>query len=154
MKKMFSIEFLDEPLEYPFDDPSIPAAPGRLMLGKCEEEFLANLALWNKSDYESHWIRELKAFVGGNYKVALIVSYYDPKTSLNMEIWRVYRDREWAYFSNQLLFCSTLPDHFEVSEISRYIDDRVVIDEDGNRISEWNVAIRDIELFLKRSETL
>ena len=51
---MFSIKFADEPLEYPFDDTTIPAAPGALVLGKTTEEFLANLSLWSKSDYESH----------------------------------------------------------------------------------------------------
>ena len=55
---MFSIGFTDEPLEYPYDDTSIPAAPGRLVLGESTEEFLANLSLWSKLDYESHWTRE------------------------------------------------------------------------------------------------
>jgi hypothetical protein len=148
---MFSISFSDEPLEYPFDDPSIPAAPGKLMLGKSEEEFLANLSLWSKPDYQSHWRRELKALVDGSSKIALVVSYDDPKASYNMEIWRVYRSGEWAHFQNQLLFYSSLPDGFDVSEISCYIQDRATTTANGDRISEWNVALRDIELFLRRS---
>jgi hypothetical protein len=36
---MFSIGFTDEPLEHPYDDTSIPAAPGTLVLGKSTEEF-------------------------------------------------------------------------------------------------------------------
>jgi len=145
---MFSIGFLDEPLEYPFDDPSIPAAPGRLVLGKSEEEFLANLSLWTKSDYQSHWTRELRALVEGNSKVALVVSYDDPKAASNMEIWRVYRNGEWAHFQNQLLPYGDLPGDFDVSEMSHYIQDRAITTEDGDRISEWRVALRDIELFL------
>ena len=86
---MFSIRFSDGPLEYPFDDPSIPAAPGSLVLGEFEEEFLANLSLWKKSDYESHWTRELKALVEGTSKVALVVSYDDPQASSNMEMLRM-----------------------------------------------------------------
>jgi|SRR5579885_106402 hypothetical protein len=151
---MFSIGFIDAPLEHPFDDPSIPAAPGRLVLGKSEEEFLADLSLWGKADYESHWTRELKALLAGNSKVALIVSYYDPKAASNMEIWRVYRDGEWAHFQNQLLWCSSLPDDFEVSEISRYIGERSLTAESGDRISEWDVPLRDIELFLRHSGAL
>jgi hypothetical protein len=53
-KAMFSIGFTDEPLEYPYDDTNIPAAPGRLVLGKSIEEFLANLSLWSRSVSESH----------------------------------------------------------------------------------------------------
>lgn len=151
---MFSIEFTDEPLEYAFDDPSIPAAPGRLVLEKSIEDFLANLSLWGKSDYESHWTRELKALVEGKSKVALVVSYDDPKASSNMEIWRVYRDGERAHFQNQLLRYSDLPDDFEVSKMSQYIQDRVVINAEGNQISEWDLALRDVELFLRRPNAL
>ena len=148
---MFSISFSGEPLEYPFDDPSIPAAPGKLVLGTSEEEFLANLSIWSKSDYEAHWERELRALVEGNSKVALVVSYDDPKAASNLEIWRVYRDEESAHFQNQLLSYDNLPADFEVSEIRRYIQDRVVTNAHGDRISEWDVALRDIELFLRDS---
>lgn len=147
---MFLIGFTDAPLEYPFDDPSVPAAPGRLVLGKSEEEFLANLSLWGKSDYEFHWTHELRALLEGSPKAALVVSYDDPNAASNIEIWRVYRDGEWAHFQNQLLPYSSLPDDFEVSEMSGYIQDRAVTNADGDRISEWDVAIRDIELFLEQ----
>lgn len=151
---MFLIGFTEEPLEYPFDDPSIPAAPGRLVLGKCEEEFLANLSLWGKPDYQSHWTSELRSILEGSPKAALVVSYDDPSAASNMEIWRVYREGEWAHFQNQLLPYTSLPDNFNVSEISRYIQDRTITTEDGDRISEWDVHIRDIETFLWRTGKL
>lgn len=146
---MFSIGFTDEPLEYPYDDTSIPAAPGRLVLGESAEEFLANLSAWAKSDYESHWRRELKTLLEGNPKVALVASYYGNPAS-NMEIWRVYRDGELVHFQNQILWYSTLPSGFEVLKLSQYIQDRAVATQEGDRISEWDVPIRDIELFLRR----
>jgi len=82
---MFSIGFADEPLEFPLDDSSISAAPARLCLENAIEDFLANLAVWSKSDYESHWRRELRALLDGTPKVSLIVSYNDPK---NPPTWR------------------------------------------------------------------
>jgi hypothetical protein len=145
---MFSIGFLDLPLEYPFDDPSIPTAPGSLVLGESEEEFLANLSIWGKSDYQRHWKLELEALVEGRSKAVLVVSYDDPKTASNLEIWRVYRDGECVHFQNQLLPYSSLPDDFQVSEIVRYVDERHVRTPDGDSISEWDIAIRDIESFL------
>lgn len=148
---MFSIKFNDLPLEYPYDNTAVPAAPGALVIGHYTEDFLANLALWSKPDYEAHWQRELQAFANGRLKVALIVSYDHPKSG---EIWCIYRDGEWARFQNQILFSDRLPDGFELSEASRHIDDRQVKDEDGNQISEWNVHIRDIESFLQRSNVL
>ena len=150
---MFSIGFTDEPLEYPYDDTGVPAAPGRLVLGKSIEEFLANLSVWPKSDYEAHWMRELTGLVEGNPKVALVVSYYGKQAS-NMEIWRAYRDGEWTHFQNQILWYSALPPGFEVAKLSEYIEDREVVTAEDNRISEWDVHIRDIELFLRRSNVL
>jgi hypothetical protein len=151
---MFLIGFTDEPLEYPYDDTSIPAAPGSLVLGKSTEGFLANLSLWSKSDYESHWTRELRRLFGGNLKAALVVSYDDPNAASNMEVWRTYRDGEWVHFQNQLLACSRLPRKFEILEISQYIEDRMTTNAEGDRISEWDVPIRDIEMFLRRSNAL
>jgi hypothetical protein len=152
---MFSIGFTDEPLEYPYDDTNIPAAPGRLVLGKSTEEFLANLSLWGKSDYESHWTHELKRLLDeGKPKVALVVSYDDPKAASNMEIWRAYSDGELVHFQNQLLPYSTLPRGFEVPKLNQYIQDRAVVTGEGNRISEWDVPVQDIELFLRRSNSL
>jgi len=148
---MFSIGFTDEPLEYPFDDLTIPAAPGTWMLGKCEEEFLANLSVWSKAEYLSHWLRELKALVEGSSKVALVVSYGDPRFASNFEIWRVYRDGEWAHFQNQLPWYDSLPANVDVSKMSRYIQDRATMSDDSEHISEWHVPMRDIESFLRRS---
>ncbi len=115
---------------------------------------MANLSLWSKSDYESQWMRELKALVEGASKVALVVSYDDPKASSNLEIWRAYRDGELAHFQNQLPWYSDLPQEFEILKMSHYIQDRVVITAEGNRYSEWDVAVQDIELFLRRSGEL
>jgi hypothetical protein len=133
---MFSIGFTDDPLEYPFEDPTIAAAPGMLMLGKSEEEFLANLSVWNKAEYWSHWMRELKALVEGSSKAALVVSYNDPRAASNIEIWRLYLDGEWAHFQNQLLWYDSLPIDFEISRMSQYIEDRTRITDDGDHISE------------------
>ena len=151
---MFSIEFTDDPLEYPFDDTSVPAAPGKLLLAKSIEEFLANLSLWSKSDYESHWAHEFKSLFEGKLKVALVVSYNDPKAASNLEIWPAYREGEWVRFQNHLPWYGNFPQEFEILEMSRYIDDRKVIDTEGNRISEWDVALRDIEMFLRRANAL
>lgn len=153
---MFSIEFTDEPLEYPYEDEdaNIPAAPGTLRLGEAIEGFAANLSVWSKRDYESHWRRELLALVRGQSKAALVVSYNDPQAASNMEIWRVYRDGECLHFQNQILWYSDLPPAFDILEMSRYMSDRQVVTAEGHRISEWDVSLREVELFLRRSDAL
>jgi len=149
---MFSIEFTDEPLEHPYDDSTIAAAPGLLVMAGRSERFISNLALWDKNDYESHWRRELKSIIDGKNRVAIITCYNDPAHSTEMEIWPAYRDDGMVRMQNHLLSYIDLPQGFAVSEVSSYLEDRQVIDEDGNKLSEWSVTIRDIEEFLKWHE--
>ena len=144
---MFSIDFTEEPLEYPYDDIAIPAAPGLLILGESTESFLANLSIWNKSAYKSHWRRELGALIEGNPKIALIVSLNDPKAASSMEIWRLYRQADLVYFQNQLLSYTELPQGFDVSAISAFVKNRALTEE-GNRISEWLVPLADVRTFV------
>ena len=71
---MFSIGFSDEPLEYPYDDVTIPAASGFLILDGHREDFVANLSRWSKGDYERHWHRELRSLLDGQDKIARVFS--------------------------------------------------------------------------------
>jgi hypothetical protein len=150
---MFAIGFTDEPVEHPNEDERI-AAPGMLVLGKTMEEFLANLGAWNKNDYRSHWLTELKALVNGRSNAVLIVDYNDPAESSNLEVWKLYRNGEQVYFQNQLLFCDALPPTFVVSEIASVAGERKTENEDGDRFSEWMVSLREIEMFMMRTEPL
>ena len=146
---MFSIGFTDEPLEYPYDDTRVPAAPGLLIIGKTMEGLLANLAKWNKKTYESHWKGELQSLLNGNAKATLLTSFADRKDSSNIEIWPLYLDGEWARVQNQLLSYDNLPPDFSPSAISQFLPDRMTVTAQGNPISEWTVPLREIEAFLE-----
>ncbi len=146
---MFSIGFSDEPLEHPYDDVTIPAASGYLILGECREDFFANLSKWSKHDYERHWYRELRSLLDGRSKVALIVSYDDPQAAHNLEIWKAYRDSEAVIFQNQLPWYDSLPSELDPLRISEYIDDRA---PEGSSISEWTVPLGHILSFVKATD--
>jgi len=90
------------------------------------------------------------ALLQGKNKVALVVSFNDPKAASNFEIWRLYRDGDWVHFQNQLPWYDSLPRNFNNSKMSDHIEDRVVVNAEGDRISEWDVGIRDIGMFLHR----
>jgi hypothetical protein len=45
----FSIQFLDEPVLYPFDDAKTPGAPGLLVMGESKEGFCSSLYEWSKA---------------------------------------------------------------------------------------------------------
>jgi hypothetical protein len=54
----------------------------------------------------------------------------------------------WHTSRIKILWYSANPHAFEVPKLSQYIQDRAIVTAEGKRISEWDVAIRDIELFL------
>ena len=145
---MFSISFTDEPLDRPYDDESIAAQSGLIILGNTLQGFSANLGRWEKTTYEQQWLRELRSLVEGRERVALIVDFYDENT--NLEIWTFFRVDELVYVQNQLFFGTLLPLQFPILQISDFLTEHESLSSDGHAISEWTISIRDIELFLRR----
>jgi hypothetical protein len=148
---MFSISFSDEPADHPYDDETIAAQSGLIVLGNTLHGFCANLGNWEKATYEQHWLRELRSLVEGRQRVALIVDFYDEHT--NCEIWAFFRVDERVYVQNRLFFGGLLPLRFPIRQISDFLDERETLSAEGHAISEWTLSIRDIELFLRRAKT-
>jgi hypothetical protein len=133
---MFSISFKDEPEDHPYDDESIAAQSGLIVLGNVLQGFLANLGKWERATYEQQWLRELRSLVEGRERVALIVDFYDENT--NCEIWTFFREDELQ---------------FPILQISDFLDEREALSAEAHTISEWTISIRDIDLFLRRAKT-
>ena len=104
----FSIVFLDEPWEYLDDDPSIPSAIGRLIIGDSQEEFAASLFLWSKENYQSQWRDAIGSLLQGRDRAALIVEYVGPEASGKLEWWPMYAVGETVFLQNHLLFYDQL----------------------------------------------
>jgi hypothetical protein len=145
----FSIAFLDEPLSYPFDDATTPAAYGELAIGNHREGFCASLYEWSKEDYESQWRHAIRSLLEGKDRAALIVEYISPLASWKLESWPMYAVGETVYLQNHLLSYEQLTRPFSMQEPYTSLRDRKTINEDGNRISEWSVSFPEIEEFAR-----
>lgn len=143
----FAIEFLDEPRSYPYDDASTPAGGGVLTLGKDKEYFLASLHEWDKSDYTSQWSHALDELLQRGRNAALIVSYGSPRQATHLEWWSMYPDAGTVHFQNQLLFYEQLPRPFSLQEAFSFVAPRRRLNDDGRRISEWDVALAEVAAF-------
>jgi hypothetical protein len=144
----FSIAFADEPLKYPYDDPSIPAAIGILTLDNFQEHFLANLHEWTKEDYEAQWKYALQTLLSGSSNSALIVDYLSPESADYLEWWPMYLAGEEVVLHDQLLFYQQLPKPFHIEEAFASILERRSVNEDGNEISEWRIDLSEVKRFL------
>ena len=148
---MFSISFCECEPDYPYVDLSIAAQEGLLVLGNTLEGFSSNLGTWDQATYEEHWLSQLSLLVTGHRKVALVVSFTPPQVSDNLELWALYLEGEKVYLQNHLPWYSNLPPDFQVSLINDYLPEREVLTDEGRHISEWEISVRDIQLFLRRA---
>jgi contact-dependent growth inhibition (CDI) system CdiI-like immunity protein len=147
----FSICFTGEPDQYLGDDPNVPYAMGRIVAGGLDEGFASTLYEWSKSDYEAQWLRSLEQLIVGSTKVALITQYVNPSESSNLEWWALYRgENDMVYVQNHLRFYDQLGSDFSVADASRFLAERITVNGDGNRISEWEVPFTEIKLFVDR----
>jgi len=145
----FSIHFTDDPVEYLDDDPSIPFAVGLIRIGEFEENIVSTLYEWTKEQYESQWRDSLTRFANGADRAVLITWYVNSKESSNLEWWALYRGEAGvAHLQNHIPWYSNFNNQFDAENASNFLQERITQNEDGNSISEWNVPIGDIELFL------
>ena len=143
--------FTDAPDEYPGDDPTIPAAVGRIMAGKLDETFLSNLYEWDKRAYQSQWLNSLERFLAGDEKAVLITWYVNRKESSNLEWWALYRGQAGTvHVQNHLPWYDNLGPHFCVEQASSFLQDRIIVDDDGNHLSEWDVPLNEIQVFVEQ----
>lgn len=142
----FVICFRDEPNTYTDEDSTW--AVGRIVAGELDEEFHANLYEWDKHAYETQWLQSLERLLGDDQKAVLITNYVNQQESSNLEWWALYRDGDTVHVQNHLPWYDSFDREFSIAEASSFLHDRVTIDEDGNRVSEWDVPLREIELFV------
>jgi hypothetical protein len=116
--------------------------------GELDEEFHADLHDWGKQEYETQWLQALDGLLQGEQKAVLIIRYVNQKQSDNLEWWALYRDDDTVHVQNHLPFYAAFDREFSVAEASSFLHDRVTVDENGNRISEWDVPLKEIQLFV------
>jgi len=121
-------------------------AMGEIVLGNFRENFAASLYQWSKADYEAQWNNAIRTLLAGS-KSALLVHYVSPEFADNFEWWPMYKVGDVVFFQNQLPWYDQLPEPFTPESMLSFVKDRITINEDGNRLSEWSVKLSDIEDF-------
>lgn len=142
----FSISFLDEPLD---DLNGAPGAWGRIELGDFQERFLANLSAWSVRDYETHWKEQLACLLTGAERIALITLFQRPADNAHLEWWALYREGKTVHAQNQIrIFEEHIVGPFSLECALNSLSDRQTVSDEGDKISEWQIEIGDIERFL------
>lgn len=144
---VFAIELLDEPA------PDLEAGRvGIITIGAYVERFSAAMAYWDASRYRRHWLQALTRIVHDSDTSTLITSLYDPAVANFIYWWPIYRVGHTVHFQNHILFLSELDTPFDPNDPYRFVPERMIINSDGDRISEWSTSIADLEYFLSTEE--
>ena len=122
---------------------------GEIVIGDFKEKFEASLSYWDEENYRKQWEEGLERILCGNKKSCLITTMYDPNIANFIFWWPLYRMDELIIIQNHLLFVKKLKPPFDPKFPYEHIRDRVSINEEGRKISEWQIPLTDISQFLK-----
>ena len=139
----FSIDLLDEPAS---DIESTRL--GLLTIGSYVERFVAATTYWDVTRYRRHWQQAITRIVQGSVTSTLITSMYDPAVANFIYWWPMYRLGHTVQFQNHILFLNELETLFDPNDPFRFVPERMIINSDGEKISEWSASIADLEGFL------
>jgi len=126
------------------------AVYGKIKVGDYAETFVSSLVCWTAADYQRQWLEACERLVGGESVSALIVSYVNPALSEFLVWWPLYRDGDVVHVQNELLIYEQVPTPFVVEDPWSSVRERLIANDDGMEISEWDTQIQSIRDFLRR----
>ena len=128
---------------------------GRFILANLAEGFQPSFSIWSVSDYQQHWKQALRQALTG--KDTCLIVNWNPiigKEGFSGEMWDIYWiGNEKCVLQNSLILNENYPNGFinpnEIKPLSRE-----VIDEDGDKISEWDTSRVELLTLLNSLESV
>ena len=121
---------------------------GEIIIGEFHETFTASLSYWSELDYLNQWKTALTKICSSAEKSCLITSMFDPSTANFIFWWALYLDDNTVHIRNQILFLKELDKPFMELNPYEFIRNRITETDEGDKISEWDVNINDIKVYL------
>jgi hypothetical protein len=144
---MFAIE-LQSQQEARQEDGDSAEASGRIVIGDFTETFRVPLGFWGESDYRRSWRLAFELLNANPHAIScLMTSMTDPGNSNFLGCWPMYREGEDVFIQNALIFLDEIEEDFDPAAPWDSVGPREVIDEDGNKISEWITSMSSLREF-------
>ena len=122
---------------------------GRLTLGHFREEFQAPLYEWAPGDYDAHWLESAQRLVQGSPVAVFLTHMARPDADYHLG-WSAWREGERVYVQERLFLREQLNGPFVPEYPEVHAGPRRELSLEGERISQWEVALRDIAAFVER----
>ena len=122
---------------------------GRLTLGHFREEFQAPLYEWAPADYAAHWLESAQRLVRGAPVAVFLTHMARPDASYHLG-WPAWREGDRVYVQERLFVLEQLSGPFDPEYPEVHAGPRQHVSPEGVRISQWDVALRDVAAFVER----
>lgn len=136
---MFSIKFIADNM-------------GEIKINDFEEKFEIATDYWPRLKYEQSWRKEIQYLLNNTKdKIALMTWMHKPMSKGNYRAYVLYGKKEKVFIQEQLFPASQSCPNFDTNEALSNIQDQFEINEEGNKISQWEISINDLKLFIENS---
>ncbi|HET7469322.1 MAG TPA: hypothetical protein VFJ81_06575 [Gemmatimonadales bacterium] len=122
---------------------------GRLTLGRFQEEFQAPLYDWAPGDYAAHWLESARRLLAGAPVAVFLTHMARPDAAYHVG-WPAWREGDRIYVQERLFLREHLTGAFDPESAEVHVGRRQQLSEEGVRISQWEVALRDMAAFVER----
>jgi len=134
----------------PSDHFGVQTLRGLIRLGDQEECFFAPISFWGRQEYLSSWYSSLCCGLEGRKHSVLVTSMLDPEFANFLMVWVLYFVGESVHIQNNVVFLNDVVPGFNVDDVNSYFGAREVVNEDGDRISEWVVPLSEVLSFKEK----
>ncbi len=122
-------------------------ARGQITIDEFQETFDAPLQHWRREGYLAHWLEAADRLIAGAERSAFVTSMNVPEHANFIVWWPAYRRGQVVLVQQQVLFMDRLSGPFSEAHLFDFVPDHLEVDEDGERVSQWDTSIADIGHF-------
>jgi len=122
---------------------------GRLTLGRFQEEFQAPLYEWAPGDYAAHWLESAERLLRGSPVAVFLTHMARPDADYHVG-WSAWREGDRIYVQERLFLRDQLAGPFDPEFPEVHAGPREELSIEGERISQWEVAVQDVAGFVER----
>lgn len=135
---------------YPtFDWDGILHSEATIQMGDHVEGFTVPIHVWKPVDYERQWLEGLRRAVSGK-KSCMIYKMYDLVENSIFPWWALYPKNDLVYIQDHLVFLKDIGPSFNLNDPYKNVRERETHSDDGEKVSEWVVAVDEIRAFLEK----
>ena len=122
---------------------------GRIKLGHFQDEFQVPLFDWAPGDYAAQWIEAGERLVAGATAVVFLTHMMHPTAAYHMG-WPAWCEGDQVLVQERLFLAEQLGGPFDVEHPEVHLGPRQEISDEGLRISQLVVSLRDVAAFVER----